>query len=148
MSLSKLQELVMDREAWWAVVHGIMKSWTWLSDWTEPVIGILWLNISQVELFLEKYGNMLEVKLAQIQSRNWGESGCIIEDVDLWPRMMMEFVWCKRWWSWMGRDCQSQKKQSLWVTVFHNYNNILKADGQLIWWGANLLPNVYSREKK
>ena len=32
MSMSKLRELVMDREAWHAVVHGISKSWTRLSD--------------------------------------------------------------------------------------------------------------------
>ena len=32
MSLSKVQELVMDREAWPAVVHGVSKSWTRLSD--------------------------------------------------------------------------------------------------------------------
>ena len=35
MSLSKLQEMVMDREAWHAAAHGIRKSQTWLSDWTE-----------------------------------------------------------------------------------------------------------------
>ena len=35
MSLSKLQEMVKDREAWRAAVHGVTKSQTWLSNWTE-----------------------------------------------------------------------------------------------------------------
>ena len=43
VSLSELRELVIDREAWHAVIHGVTKSWTWLSDWTE----LNWWNLER-----------------------------------------------------------------------------------------------------
>ena len=47
VSLSELQELVMDREAWRAAVHGVAKSRTRLSDWTEP----MFLNVILPDTF-------------------------------------------------------------------------------------------------
>ena len=41
VSLSELRELVMDREAWRAVIHGVTKSRTWLSDWSDLICLVL-----------------------------------------------------------------------------------------------------------
>ena len=42
VSVSELWELVMDREAWHAPIHGVTKSWTQLSDWTELYVLFMW----------------------------------------------------------------------------------------------------------
>ena len=61
MSLGKLRELVMDREAWRAVIHGVTKSRTWLSDWTElsnHIMVPVWLSaVSDEETEAEKLQN-------------------------------------------------------------------------------------------
>ena len=54
--VSKLQELVMYREAWHTAVHGVAKSRTWLSDWTELNLPHMWWTEVDGRVFVKKLG--------------------------------------------------------------------------------------------
>ena len=57
LCLNKLQELVMDKEAWCAIVHRIAKSWTWLSDWTELIINFIFPRALHISRYLFHIAN-------------------------------------------------------------------------------------------
>ena len=70
MSLSRLQELVMDREVWRAVVHGVTKSQTWLSNWTIPnwVIYLWTYQFGKIHVF---QGQLLSLSKGLMYSLSW-----------------------------------------------------------------------------
>ena len=87
MSLSKLQEFVMDRDAWCAAIHGAVKSWTRLSNWTElnwdgDQINKIWslrlilTGIGRTSLVVQWLGICLPMKRAQVLSLVWEDFTC------------------------------------------------------------------------
>ena len=69
VSLSELREMVVDREAWRAAIHGVAKSWTQLSDWTE----LKQTQFLKVRLIFKYKGNLLSKIFPLPNSFNDGE---------------------------------------------------------------------------
>ena len=99
LSLSKLQESVTDREAWRATIHGVAKSQTYLSDWTE--LSFLGGGEWKVQPYREKSG----VTTLNGNFESWDISG-----LPLWLSGQEIACWCGRCMfdPWVGRSLEDE----------------------------------------
>ena len=83
MNLSKLLDIVKGREAWQASVHGVTKSWTWLTNWTTWLLFRKYASKKKSEVPKKKKNRIL--CLAKLSFKSEGENGGISSPVDLSP---------------------------------------------------------------
>ena len=85
-SLSELRELVMDRESWLAAIHGVAKSQTRMSDWTE----LNWIKVSP-NCLSRIHGVLCTDANKSRKVRGWSFPHCL-----LWKFWVFFFIWCCR----------------------------------------------------
>ena len=136
MGLGGLRELVMDREDWRAVVHGVAKSWTRLGDWTE----LNWTESSQLlKWILLLYALIFQLKelknvdcpSLEIEHMCWSFVGRCHPRVGLpwWPSGEESTCQCRRHWvnPWVGKIPPKNKWQptpAFWLGKSHGQSSL------------------------
>ena len=77
VSLSEIRELVMDREAWRAEIHGVTKSWTWLSDWTEPLACFIISDNGKLSHKYQNYSYCIKFFFHLKKNSDYNENGLV-----------------------------------------------------------------------